>query len=133
MISFYIPVFILLLLYSRVYKEAKKQGEKLENEKRRLYKIDYKIVWDQVQQQQQNPTNGHAKESRIPSERSDEHPNGDAPPFFNQGHSEGDESSLDRTLTPNERIALKANYADLQVCSLCSFPDENRCSSSNHT
>ena len=76
MISFYIPVFILLLLYSRVYKEAKKQGEKLENERRRLYKIDYQIAWDHVHQQQ-NPTNGHAKGTRIPSEQSDELPNGE--------------------------------------------------------
>ena len=117
MISFYIPVFILLLLYSRVYQEAKKQGEKLENERRRLYEIDYQIAWHQVHQQQ-NPTNGHAKQSRIPSEQSDEHPTGDASTFFTQGHSDGDESSLDRTLTPKECIALKANYADLQVCSL---------------
>ena len=36
MISFYIPVIILLILYSRIYQVAQKQGKKLEDEKRRL-------------------------------------------------------------------------------------------------
>jgi hypothetical protein len=52
MISFYIPVIILLILYSRVYQEAKKQGEKLENEKRRLYQIEYHMATEHIRQQQ---------------------------------------------------------------------------------
>ncbi|CAF1155134.1 unnamed protein product [Didymodactylos carnosus] len=49
LISFYIPVLILLILYSRVYQEAKEQSKKLENEKRRLYNIDYQIASSQAQ------------------------------------------------------------------------------------
>lgn len=58
-VSFYIPVVILLILYSRVYQEAKRQGEKLENEKRRLYQIDYQIAAEQVRQQELAQSNGH--------------------------------------------------------------------------
>lgn len=57
-ISFYIPVIILLILYSRVYQEANKQGQKLENEKRRLYQIDYQIASEHMRRKQ-NQTNGH--------------------------------------------------------------------------
>jgi uncharacterized membrane protein len=68
MISFYIPVIILLILYSRVYQEAKKQGQKLENEKRRLYEIDYQIASEHVRQKQ-NQTNGHSiVDQRTPNE-----------------------------------------------------------------
>jgi adrenergic receptor beta-2 len=75
MISFYIPVVILLILYSRVYQEAKKQGKKLENEKRRLYEIDYQIKSKQVEQQQSSSSE-HPKKNRIlSSNRSDEHKN----------------------------------------------------------
>ncbi|CAF1044445.1 unnamed protein product [Rotaria sordida] len=59
MISFYIPVIILLILYSRVYQEAKKQGEKLENERRRLYQIDYQIASEHIRQKQSH-TNGNS-------------------------------------------------------------------------
>lgn len=61
MVSFYIPVVILLILYSRVYQEAKRQGEKLENEKRRLYQIDYQIASEQVRQEENHQANGHTK------------------------------------------------------------------------
>ena len=66
MVSFYIPVIILLILYSRVYQEAKRQGEKLENEKRRLYQIDYQIASEQVRQEETHPqhSNGHLKSIR---------------------------------------------------------------------
>lgn len=59
MISFYIPVIILLILYSRVYQEAKKQEKKLETERRRLYEIDYQIA----SRQRQIQSNGSAKNS----------------------------------------------------------------------
>lgn len=64
MVSFYIPVIILLILYSRVYQEAKRQGEKLENERRRLFQIDYQIASEQVRQEENHQTllsNGHLK------------------------------------------------------------------------
>ena len=64
MISFYIPVIILLILYSRVYQEAKKQEKKLEIERRRLYEIDYQIASEQARQRHQTQTNGHTKHSQ---------------------------------------------------------------------
>ena len=69
-VSFYIPVVILLILYSRVYQEAKIQGEKLENEKRRLYQIDYQIASEQVRQQQNN-ANGHVEQTHAKPNTSD--------------------------------------------------------------
>ena len=51
-ISFYIPVIILLILYSRVYQEAKKQGQRLEYEKRRLFEIDYRMTSERIRQKQ---------------------------------------------------------------------------------
>ncbi|CAF0738295.1 unnamed protein product [Didymodactylos carnosus] len=62
LISFYIPVIILLILYSRVYQEANKQSKKLENDKRRIYNIDYQIASSQVQM---------AKQQNISSDDSD--------------------------------------------------------------
>ena len=62
--SFYIPVIILLILYSRIYQEAKKQGKKLESEKRRLYELDYQIALEQARQQQ-NQSNKNPTENRI--------------------------------------------------------------------
>lgn len=59
LISFYIPVLILLILYSRVYQEAQTQGKKLENEKRRLYQIDYQIASEHVRRKQEPSSNGH--------------------------------------------------------------------------
>jgi hypothetical protein len=68
MISFYIPVIILLILYSRVYQEAQKQGQKLENEKRRLYQIDYQIASEHVRRKE-NPTNGHTTDQQNIDQR----------------------------------------------------------------
>lgn len=63
MISFYIPVIILLILYSRVYQEAKKQGKKLESDKRRLYEIDYQIA---ARQHENHHSNGKSIKDHSP-------------------------------------------------------------------
>ncbi len=97
LISFYIPVIILLILYSRVYQEAKKQGEKLENEKRRLYEIDYQIASQNILQQQ-NESNGHSKQNSYPSNQSDDQTNDITSPPLNPENIPNEECCLDRTL-----------------------------------
>ena len=69
LISFYIPVLILLILYSRVYQEAKTQGKKLENEKRRLYEIDYQIASEHVRRKQ-TQSNGYSNDRATNEPRS---------------------------------------------------------------
>ena len=64
MMSFYIPAVILLFLYSRVYQEAKAQGNKLEKEKRRLYEIDYQIASEHLRRKQ-STINRHASEQAL--------------------------------------------------------------------
>ncbi|CAF1033700.1 unnamed protein product [Rotaria sordida] len=112
-ISFYIPVIILLILYSRIYQEAKKQGTKLENEKRRLYEIDYQIASEHLRQQQ-NQSNGHSSKKRNLSNQSDDTKNDVSTTPVNSEHTHDEESSLDRALTSNYTSPLKKNYSDLQ-------------------
>jgi hypothetical protein len=114
MVSFYIPVIILLILYSRVYQEAKKQGEKLENEKRRLYKIQYQIVSDSVREQQ-NPSNGHRITSRMNSNHSDEHHNEECNALANHEHNADEEPTPNGTATANDDNALKTKHSDTKV------------------
>ena len=126
MISFYIPVIILLILYSRVYQEAKKQGKKLENEKRRLYQIDYQIASEHIRRKQTTSSNGHALETTDSDQRSPKHkrsfsmlpdvnkheirttllPNGNVP---------DEERSLDRTLDLSDDVQFKKDYSDSKV------------------
>jgi uncharacterized membrane protein len=123
MISFYIPVIILLILYSRVYQEAKKQGQKLENEKRRLYEIDYQIASEHVRQKQ-NQTNGHSivdqrtpnetpKHKRTYSSISDINKNEIRKTLLSNGIVPDEEGSLDRTL--NDEAQYKKDYMELKV------------------
>jgi hypothetical protein len=89
-----------LILYSRVYQEAKKQGEKLENEKRRLYEIDYQIASQQIRQQQSH-SNGHSTKndtSSIP---------------LNHENNPDEECNLDPTMI--DGIQLKKDYSDPKV------------------
>ncbi len=125
MISFYIPVIILLILYSRVYQEAQRQGQKLENEKRRLYKIDYQIASEQARQKQ-NQTNGHPIDQRSPSQTPktkrtssyipDIHKNELITTLLNNGTvPEEEEGSLDRTLTISDETQFKKDYLEHKV------------------
>ena len=125
MISFYIPVIILLILYSRVYQEAQRQGQKLENEKRRLYKIDYQIASEQARQKQNQP-NGHSIDQRSPNQTPknkrtssyipDIHKNELITTLLNNGTvPEEEESSLDRTLTISDETQYKKDYLDHKV------------------
>ncbi len=114
MISFYIPVIILLILYSRVYQEAKKQGEKLENEKRRLYEIDYQIASKHVREKQ-NHSNGLSTKARIPTNQPHDNKNEVSATLLNHENIPDDECSLDRTLTSTDGIRLKNACKDLKV------------------
>ena len=114
MVSFYIPVIILLILYSRVYQEAKKQGEKLENEKRRLYQIEYQIASDQVRRQQSH-SNGHSITSRINSTRSDEHIGDVSNPLLNDDHTADEEPNPNGTAEVDDKNAAKTQYSDEKV------------------
>lgn len=128
MISFYIPVIILLILYSRVYQEAKKQGQKLENEKRRLYQIDYQIASEHIRRKQ-TQTNGHStekpsadqrtpsqtpKQKRAYSTTSETNRNDATSSLINSNHNQDEDGSLDRTLHLNDAAQLKKDYADLK-------------------
>ena len=114
MISFYIPVIILLILYSRVYQEAKKQGQKLENEQRRLIEIDYQIASENIRQQQSH-SNGHIKKNSIPSNQLDEHKHDNSSISVNPENIPDEESILDPTLTSTDAVQLKKNHSDLKV------------------
>jgi hypothetical protein len=129
LISFYIPVIILLILYSRVYQEAKTQGKKLETEKRRLYKIDYQIASEYVRRKQ-TESNGHSIEKQISEQRSpsqtpsnkrtssnipDNNKNDVTTTLINNGINPDEECSLDRTLNLNDGIQFKKDYSDLKV------------------
>jgi len=114
MISFYIPVIILLILYSRVYQEAKKQGEKLENEKRRLYQIDYQIAAEQVRQQQ-NHSNGHPTGNPIPSNQSHDNKHDVLSALLNHENLPDEEFNLDCTLTSTDGVQPKKDYSDHKV------------------
>lgn len=109
MISFYIPVIILLILYSRVYQEAKKQGQKLESEKRRLYEIDYQIAAEHIRQQQ-NQSNGSVLNSQSNDNKIDA-----SLTHLNGQNNSDEESTLDPTLNPANGKASKKDYNDLQV------------------
>lgn len=113
MVSFYIPVIILLILYSRVYQEAKKQGEKLENEKRRLYKIQYQIVSDSVREQ--SHPNGHNSTGRMNSQQSDEHHKEDADSLANHEHNADDEPIANGTATVDNGHPLETKHSDAKV------------------
>ena len=67
--SFYIPVVVLLILYSRIYQEAQQQSKKLENERRRLYQIDYQLASEDIHRKQRQ-TNGFSTDKKIFNERS---------------------------------------------------------------
>jgi len=127
MISFYIPVIILLILYSRVYQEAKKQGEKLENEKRRLYQIDYQIASEHVRQKRAH-TNGNLGENQNIDQRSpgqtprtrrayssipNVNRNEVTETLLHNGNILDEDCSLDRTL--NDEGQLKNDYSELKV------------------
>ena len=120
LISFYIPVIILLILYSRVYQEAKKQGEKLEKEKRRLYQIDYQAACahaqqQQQQQQQQSQPNGHLKKNSCQIDPSD-NPKIDVLPIpISINHIPDEECCLDRAVTSTDVDQSRADYPDLKV------------------
>jgi hypothetical protein len=129
MISFYIPVIILLILYSRVYQEAQKQGKKLENEKRRLYQIDYQIASEHVRRNQIE-SNGHSNEKQMNDQRSptqtpnhkrtsfntpDANTNEVTTKLINNGIPPDEDCSLDRTLTLNYADQFKKDYSDLKV------------------
>jgi hypothetical protein len=129
LISFYIPVIILLILYSRVYQEAQKQGQKLENEKRRLYQIDYQIASEHVRRKQ-TTSNGHSIDQRSPSPPSnhkrqsstsipDVNQNEIITTLLNNGNVPDEDVSLNRTL--NDEVQFKKDYSDLKVESLFSF------------
>ncbi len=133
MISFYIPVIILLILYSRVYQEAQKQGQKLENEKRRLYQIDYQIASEHVRRKQ-TQSNGHSLEKQLSEQRSptqtpkykrtysnipDANKNEVTVALLNNGTIPERDSALDRTVQINDEVQFRKDYSDLKVeCSL---------------
>lgn len=125
MISFYIPVVILLILYSRVYQEAKKQGEKLENEKRRLNQIDYQIAAENARRRL-NQANGHSNDKKTIDQQMsrnkrtfssipDVHSNEVATTLLNNGVSIERQSSLDPTLNLKDDIQFKKDYAAYTV------------------
>ena len=125
MISFYIPVIILLILYSRVYQEAKKQGQKLENEKRRLYQIDYQIASEHIRRKQ-TISNGHSSETTNRDQRSpnqkrsfsilpDVNKNEIKTTLLHNGNVPDEEESLDRTLDLSDDVQFKKDYSDLKV------------------
>lgn len=117
LISFYIPVIILLILYSRVYQEAKKQGEKLEKEKRRLYQIDYQAVCAQVQQQQQqHHANGHTKKNSCQYGPSDNAKIDVLPIPLSINHIPDEECCLDRAVTSTDVDQSRPDYPDRKVC-----------------
>jgi uncharacterized membrane protein len=121
LISFYIPVLILLILYSRVYQEAKKQGKKLENEKRRLYEIDYQIASEHVRRKQ-TVVNGHAhgqpspiamlRKNRSHTNLVDHLPNDLSLSLLGNADAR---STRDRMINSNNGIALNRDYAHSKV------------------
>lgn len=125
MISFYIPVIILLILYSRVYQEAKKQGEKLENEKRRLFQIDYQIASEHVRRKQiqlnglssENPSSEQAspKIKRTSSNISDLNSNEVITTILNNGSISDRQDHLVLNLNLNGESQFKKDYIDPKV------------------
>ncbi|CAF2119252.1 unnamed protein product [Rotaria magnacalcarata] len=111
--SFYIPVIILLILYSRIYQEAKEQGKKLENEKRRLYEIDYQIAFEHARKQQ-NQSNGHSVKTRMHSTRSDDTKNDVSSTLLNREHIPDEESAFDHGLSSTYEEPTKKDGLDLQ-------------------
>ncbi|CAF0811216.1 unnamed protein product [Adineta ricciae] len=108
-ISFYIPVIILLILYSRVYQEAKTQSKKLEQEKRRIYEIDYQLAAEQARQRQSH-TNGYVTKTRTPSYQSNDNKHGASSKLSNQDAPPDENVSPDHTLTGNDGVNLKKDY-----------------------
>jgi hypothetical protein len=139
LISFYIPVIILLILYSRVYQEAQKQGKKLENEKRRLYQIDYQIASEHIRRKQ-TASNGHVieksnLEQHSPSPTSnhkrtfstsipDVNQNEIVTTLLNNGTVPDEDISLNRTL--NDEVQFKKDYSDIKV-ECCFFSKRIMC------
>ncbi|CAF1465752.1 unnamed protein product [Adineta steineri] len=124
MISFYIPVIILLILYSRVYQEAKKQGEKLENEKRRLFQIDYQIASEHLRRKRAN-TNELTADSRQNDQHSprskrsyssipDVNRIEAATKLLSNGKTPDEDGSLDHSLTLTDGTQLKKDYTELK-------------------
>lgn len=129
LISFYIPVIILLILYSRVYQEAQKQGKKLENEKRRIYEIDYQIASEHVRRRQ-TESNGHSTEKQINEQRSsnstpknkrtysslpEENKIEITTTLLNNGTNPDEDCNLDRILTLTDDGQFKKDYSDVKV------------------
>ena len=123
LISFYIPVIILLILYSRVYQEAKTQGQKLENEKRRLYQIDYQIASEHVRRKQTG-TNGHTDQTHLGVSprcvRSQSSPidcmkSEASKTLLKNGSVPNDDSNAETSVNMNDIPELKRDYSDIRV------------------
>ena len=126
LISFYIPVLILLILYSRVYQEAQTQGKKLENEKRRLYQIDYQIASEHVRRKQEPSSNGHttAKDKHLTVSpryrRSQSNPidckNADvSKSLLKNGSVPNDETIVESSQQRNDQEEFQENHSDFKV------------------
>ena len=134
LMSFYIPAIILLILYSRVYQEAKKQGKKLENEKRRLYEIDYQIASEHLRRRQ-TLSNGDAlrgvtseRFSPVPPARSQrsysdlpaDHKTEITSVLLKTAHVPNEDAT--HPVTSDEPVPLKTNYSNLKVrCTVTHF------------
>lgn len=125
LISFYIPVLILLILYSRVYQEAQTQGKKLENEKRRLYQIDYQIASEHVRRKQEPSSNGHttAKDKHLTVSpryrRSQSNPidckNADvSKSLLKNGSVPNDETIVESSQQRNDQEEFQENHSDFK-------------------
>ena len=126
LISFYIPVLILLILYSRVYQEAKAQGKKLENEKRRLYEIDYQIASEHIRRKQtqikEHSNERQTNELRFPAvspryRRAHSNPViiDVASTLLKNGNAPNEEFNPDRTYISANGGQFRRDYSDLRV------------------
>ncbi|UJR10235.1 hypothetical protein I4U23_014448 [Adineta vaga] len=109
-ISFYIPVIILLILYSRVYREANKQSKRLEQEKRRIYEIDYQITAENARLRQ-SQNNGCPIKTRTPSNQSSENKYAPSLKLLNREATLDEDGSLNPTLTVTDGAQLKKEFA----------------------
>lgn len=123
LISFYIPVIILLILYSRVYQEAKTQGQKLENEKRRLYQIDYQIASEHLRRKQM-PSNGHDNGKQLTvsprNRRAQSNPIDCMKPdvsttLLKNGTIPNEDSTVEASQQSNDPSEFRETYSDLKV------------------
>lgn len=129
MVSFYIPVVILLILYSRVYQEAKIQGKKLENEKRRLYELDYQIASEHIRRKQGNtvrrpseqalderrPMLSTGREKRSNSNATDNCKISASTSKNSNGKFSSDELTPDLTIHSNDGAQLRREYLGTRV------------------